>query len=170
VTVQRRIQDPNFCFDCTNNDRIEGINDATLYIVKLNGMYALPKGFNVSANLQIQQGDNRNIEFDGVPSGYRSGGISATSGNPLTLGSLDFTVDPYGTNREPMVHLLDAQVTKAFDIRGGQNRVNLIFSVFNVLNANTVRGYENQYNDVDFGEVTSILAPRVARIQASISF
>ena len=170
ITVQRRIQDPNFCFDCTNNDKIQGINDATLYLVKLNGMYALPKGFNVSANLQIQQGQSRGIGFDGPPSGYRSGGISSTSGNPLTLGSATFTAYEFGTFREPMVHLLDAQVTKTIDLRGGRNRLSLIFSVFNVLNANTVRGLENDLNDSDFGEVTSILAPRVARIQASISF
>ena len=43
-------------------------------------------------------------------------------------------------------------------------------SVFNVLNANTVRGYRNDLNNTNFGEVTSILAPRVARIQASITF
>ena len=170
ITVQRRVQEPNFCFDCTNNDKVEGINDATLYLVKINGMYSLPGGWNASANLQIQQGQNRNVEFDGPPSGFRSGGISSFSGNPLTLGSVDFTTDPFGTHREPMVHLLDAQVTKTFDLRGGQNRLNLIFSVFNVLNANTVRGYRNNLSQTRFGDVTSILAPRVARIQASITF
>jgi hypothetical protein len=133
-------------------------------------MYAFPGGWNASANLQMAQGDNRNVEFDGPPSGFRSGGISSFSGNPLTLNSLDFTVDPYGTHREPMEHLLDAQVTKSIDLRGGRNRLNLVFSVFNVLNANTIRGYRNNMTQSRFGEVTSILAPRVARIQAAITF
>jgi hypothetical protein len=172
ITVQKRIEDPDFCFDCTNLDKTFGINDITKYIVKLNGSYALPGGWNASANLQMAQGQNRNITIDGPPSGYRSGGISSTTGNPLTLGGqgLNFTVNPYGTEREPLEHLLDAQVTKSFDLRGGRNRLNLVMSVFNVLNANTVRGYRNNQSLSNFGEVTSILAPRVARIQAAISF
>ena len=55
-------------------------------------------------------------------------------------------------------------------MRGGQNRLNLIFSVFNVLNANTIRSYDNNMSRTNFGDVNSILAPRVARIQASITF
>jgi hypothetical protein len=170
VTVQRRIQEPRFCFDCSNNDKIEGINDATLYLVKLNGMYALPGGWNASANFQLKQGQNRSVNFDGPRQGTRSGGISSISGNPLTLGNMSFTAYDFGTVREPTEHLLDAQVTKTFDLRGGRNRLSLIFSVFNVLNANTARAYQNDLNNVNFDNVTSILAPRVARIQASITF
>jgi len=170
LTVQRRIDDPDFCFDCTNQNKSFGINNQTLWILKLSGMYALPKGFNASANLQMQQGPNRGIQFDGPPDGYRSGGISSTSGNPLTLDDVRLTAYEVGTFREPMVHLLDAQVTKSIDLRGGRNRLSLIMSVFNVLNANTVRGYNNNLNSSNFDNVTSILAPRVARVQASITF
>jgi hypothetical protein len=170
LTVQRRIDDPDFCFDCTNQNKTFGINNQTLWLLKLNGMYALPKGFNVSANLQMQQGENREIEFEGLPDGIRSGGISSTTGNPLTLDGLDFTAYDFGTFREPMVHLLDAQVTKAFELRGGKNRLSLIASVFNVLNANTIRAFNNDLNSSNYDRVTSILAPRVARIQASITF
>jgi hypothetical protein len=172
ITVQKRIEDPDFCFDCTNLDKTFGINDITKYIVKLNGSYALPGGWNASANLQMAEGANRNVVIDGPPSGYRSGGISPTTGNPLFLGgnATDFTVYSFGSEREPLEHLLDAQVTKSFDLRGGRNRLNLVLSVFNVLNANTVRGYRNNQSLSNFGEVTSILSPRVARIQAAISF
>ena len=170
ITVQRRIDDPNFCFDCTNNDKNEGFNNQTLYVVKLNGMYAFPGGWNASANLQIQEGGNRGIEFEGPPDGFRSGGISPNTGNPLTLDEVEFDAYPVRTVLEPVQHLLDAQVTKSFDLRGGRNRLNLIFSVFNVLNANTARSFENDLNDNDFGDITSILPPRVARVQASITF
>jgi hypothetical protein len=170
LTVQRRIDDPDFCFDCTNLDKRFGINNQTLWILKMSGMYALPKGFNVSANLQMQQGQNRTIAFDGPPDNFRSGGISSFSGNPLTLGDVRLNAYTVGTFREPTVHLLDAQVTKTFDMRGGKNRLSLIASVFNVLNANTVRGYNNNLNSSNYDNVTSILSPRVARIQASITF
>jgi len=170
LTLQRRIDDPEFCFDCTNLDKRFGINNQTAWILKLNGMYALPGGWNASANLQMQQGQNRSINFDGPDDGFRSGGISSTSGNPLTLDGFSFTAHDFGTVREPTVHLLDAQVTKTFDLRGGRNRLSLMLSVFNVLNANTSRAFINDLNSSRFDEVTSILAPRVARVQASITF
>ena len=170
TTIQSTKTPNDYCFNCTNVDKTEGRNTSTLYIVKLNGMYAFPGGWNASANLQIQQGGNRGIFFDGPPSGFRSGGISSTTGNPLTLGSQTFTAYPLRSQLEPVQHLLDAQVTKSFDLRGGQNRLNLIFSVFNVLNSNTARAFNNDLNSTNFDNVTSILAPRIARIQASITF
>jgi hypothetical protein len=173
VTLQRTVTNNLDCttlsngrpvWDCTGREQLEGRSRGTEYIVKLNGMYALPMGVNASANLQIQQGQNRNITFDGPPSGFRSEGVGDT------LGAINLVAYPYGTEREPLVHLLDAQVTKVFDMRGGRNRLNLIFSVFNVLNANTVRAFNNDLNSSNFDTVTGILAPRVARIQASITF
>jgi hypothetical protein len=133
-------------------------------------MYALPGGWNASANLQMQTGAIRTISFNGPRNGFRSGGISSTSGNPLTLNAVNFTAYERGSVRHPTVHLLDAQVTKSIDLRGGKNRLSLIVSVFNVLNANTVRGRTNALNNTNFDVVSSILAPRVARIQASITF
>jgi len=168
ITVQKSTTDPDFCFDCTNVNRTEGLNTGTLYLVKLNGMYAFPGGWNASANLQLQQGGNRGINFDGPQT--RSGGLNSTGTATLNLGSTSFTAYDYGTVRYPMVSLLDAQVTKSFDLRGGQNRLNLIFSVFNVMNANTIRSQNNDLNNTNYDVVTNILAPRVARIQASITF
>jgi hypothetical protein len=176
ATVQASVTDPDFCayrnneFDCTNVNRTEGLNTGTKYLVKLNGMYALPRGWNVSANLQIKQGQNRGIGFDGPQT--RSGGLNAAGTSVLSLGSgaVTFTAYDHGTRREPLEHLLDAQVTKSFDLRGGRNRLSLIFSVFNVLNANTVRGLRNDLNNTNFGEITSILSPRIGRVQASITF
>jgi hypothetical protein len=168
ATIQKRIQNPNFCFDCTNNDKLQGFNDITQYIIKLNGMYAFPRGWNASANLQVLQGDNRTIVFDGPPSGFRSQGVDA-NGNPRTLGAVTFTAYPVRTQLEPMRHLLDAQVSKSFDL-SGRYGLDLTFSVFNVLNANTVQAFRNDLNNTNFGQVTSILAPRVARIMATVLF
>jgi hypothetical protein len=164
ITLQSRTQTPNFCLDCTNNDKIEGINDITAYIVKLNGMYLLPGGWRASANLQVQQGQDRAIFFDGPPSGYRSNGIGSL------LGAVSFTAYDYGTNREPLQHLLDAQVAKSFDLRGGPGSLSVTASVFNILNGNPVRGTNTDLNSVSFGQINAILAPRVARIQATLRF
>jgi hypothetical protein len=176
ATVQTNVTDRDFCvyrnneYDCTNSDKSVGLNTGTLFLVKLNGMYALPGGWNASANLQIKQGQNRSIGFDGPQT--RSGGLNSSGTSLLTLpnSAVTFQAYEYGTNREPLEHLLDAQVTKSFDLRGGKNRLSLIFSVFNVLNANTVRGLRNDLNNTNFGEITSILSPRIGRIQASITF
>jgi len=168
ITVQQNVTDPDFCFDCTNVDKSEGLATGTRYLIKINGMYAFPGGWNASANLQIQQGGNRGINFDGPST--RSGGLNSSGTSLLNLGGTSFTAYPYGTVRYPQVHLLDAQLTKSFDLRGGQNRLNLIFSVFNVTNANTIRSQTNDLNSTNFDVVSNILAPRVARIQASITF
>jgi hypothetical protein len=136
--------------------------------MKLNGMYALPKGFNASANLQVQEGGNRGIFFDGPQT--RSAGLNAAGTILLSLTALNFTAYESGSQRLPLVHLLDAQVTKSIDLRGGKNRLSLIFSAFNVLNANTIRGRNNDLNSANYDRVTSILSPRVGRVQASITF
>jgi hypothetical protein len=164
ITLQSRRQTPNFCFDCTNNDKIEGINDITAFIVKFNGLYLFPDGWRASANLQIQQGQNQNTFFDGPPSGYRSGGIGSR------LGAVSFTAYEFGTKREPLQHLLDAQVAKSFELRGGSQSLSVTVSAFNILNANTVRGSNTNLNSLSFGQINDILAPRVARIQVSFRF
>ena len=174
ATVQENVTNPDYCTDCTNVNRREGFNTGTAYLIKLNGMYALPGGWNVSANLQMKQGQNRGISFDGPPTDYRSNGLGEEGYSNVPgadgLGAVSFTAYDYGTEREPLEHLLDAQVTKSFDLRGGQNRLSLIFSVFNVLNANTIRGLNNDLNSSNFGQINSILSPRIGRVQASITF
>jgi hypothetical protein len=169
LTVQDR-KDHNITTigDRSNDDKFEGKTTGTHYIMKLNGMYALPKGFNASANLQVQEGGNRGIFLDGPQT--RSGGLNAAGTALLNLGALNFTAYENGSQRLPLVHLLDAQVTKSIDLRGGKNRLSLIFSAFNVLNANTIRGRNNDLNSANYDRVTSILSPRVGRVQASITF
>jgi hypothetical protein len=137
---------------------------ASAFIVKFNGLYLFPDGWRASANLQIQQGQNQNTFFDGPPSGYRSGGIGSR------LGAVSFTAYEFGKKREPLQHLLDAQVAKSFELRGGSQSLSVTVSAFNILNANTVRGSNTNLNSLSFGQINDILAPRVARIQVSFRF
>jgi hypothetical protein len=84
--------------------------------------------------------------------------------------AVSFTAYEFGTKREPLQHLLDAQVAKSFELRGGSQSLSVTVSAFNILNANTVRGSNTNLNSLSFGQINEILAPRVARIQVSFRF
>jgi hypothetical protein len=163
------------CLDCTNIrpvNLLDGYNTDNRFVAKLNGGYTLPKGFNLSANVNIQDGGARGI-FYRAPNrinNQRFGGFSPTTGNRQTLGAFDFRVEPIGTTHLPTLTMMDAQMDKTFRI--GRNRLALTATVFNVFNVATIRGYSSGRLDqaTQFTRVSSIVAPRVFRAMLKWSF
>ena len=59
---RRTYEDPEF--DQTNNLMQLGFNSQVRYVVKFNGAVQLPKGFTLSQNTIIQEGNSRAISFN----------------------------------------------------------------------------------------------------------
>jgi hypothetical protein len=160
-----RDYESDFTLDRTNIvpvNLVDGYNRDIRYVIKLNGLVSLPKGFNASVTSNIQDGGARGI-FYRAPSrisSNRNGG----------LGTFDFRVEPIGTTHQPTLTMTDLQVDKSF--RFGRNRLNLTWTLFNVFNVATIRGYASGRLDqtAAFSRVSSIVPPRVFRVMARWSF
>ena len=75
---RRTYDDPEY--DQTNNNMQFGYNGQVRYVVKFNGAVQLPKGFTLSQNTIIQEGNARTISFNA--SGLcRSGGLRTNGTN-----------------------------------------------------------------------------------------
>ncbi len=99
---------------------------------------------------------------------YRSVLVSATvEGVPLAQGPVEILAEPQGAAIQPSVHLLDLRVEKSF-LLGNAGRLDLLFDVFNSLNANTATEISSRRGA--FGAVFEVLPPRVARIGVRYRF
>jgi hypothetical protein len=158
-------------FDLTNLALEEGYNAQIKYVAKLAGMFTLPGAWNVSGNMNIQQGSTRTIVYRAPNriSGQRFGGFDATTGARLNLGTFDFRVEPAGSTHLPTLSILDLQIDKAFRI--GRNRFNFTATLFNSFNVATVRSYSsNRLDQSTFTRVSGIVPPRVGRFMLRWSF
>ena len=89
---------------------------------------------------------------------------------------MNILLQPTNSLRLPAVRQLDLHVDKAIGF-GRQRRVSLNFDVFNVLNNNVVRAKIERQNTsatasvgARANDVSTILAPRVARFGLKINF
>ncbi len=91
-----------------------------------------------------------------------------TSPNRGVLGSAVVDIGRYGSERYPTVSRLDWQIDRM--VRAG--RVNLVpvLNVSNVLNSNAVLARNRVQNTSSADDVTRIVAPRLVRIGASVTF
>ena len=125
-----------------------------------NGMYQLPRGFNVGANWVLRQGYAMPYFRDNVPTG------DVLSGNKSVL-----VVDDVSRFRLPAVSSLDVRIEKGFTI----DRFNLLFDldIFNLANSATVLG--RQYNlrltgPTGFDQILEVMNPRILRLGARVNF
>jgi hypothetical protein len=125
------------------------------------GLYQLPKGFDVGANLFGHQGY-------AVPYYLRiSGGLD---------GALRVLATPaVDTNRYDNLWDFDLRVAKDIKLgralsMGGPFAINLAADLFNVMNSNTVTARTRQANASSFLTVNEILSPRILRVTASFKF
>jgi hypothetical protein len=150
---------------------------------KVLGTYDAPLGLKLSTAYRPQIGEahNRTIRVDCdrlVPVGQT---CAQAVGRAPTQGSFDLTVEPEGShdNFYPTVHLVDFSVGKEFSLeRIGKISAN--FQLFNALNSNTVRGWTTTSSTTNnpgdttlvptFRRATSILNPRIFRLQAQWKF
>jgi hypothetical protein len=167
VTIQ---DNPGFLLEgsaaCTNPTGCEyqdGRSTISRYVFKAQGSYTLPWDIAASANFNMNQGATRTLSINGPGAVY--GGTTGTiTYNTLTQANVD-------TFRFDAVKLLDIGVQKTFRIGGGRNRVKLMLDGFNMFNVNTIQSYVSGNQSVaGFTQPSTIVAPRVFRFGASLSF
>jgi hypothetical protein len=125
------------------------------WLFKLSGLYNLPADINVSAFYNARQG----YPFEqGILSPSRANG-----GNTVFI-----VLDPIGDNRLPNYQNLDLHVDKRF--RFGQASLLPSLDVFNVMNFNTIQAIRGTQNAANANQIQAILAPRVVRIGARLTW
>ena len=151
----------------------DGNNNSTSfarYVVKVNGLYALPWGINASGNLNIVDGNARTLTVNG-PGRTVYGGVTSTGAAAPKLSYSTLEFQPRASTRLSPTKLLDLSVQKSFTFRGGKNRLKLMLDCFNVFNINTILGYSSQtLGRSTFNSPSSIVPPRVFRVGAQIVF
>ena len=159
--------------DQTNNNMQFGYNGQVRYVVKFNGAVQLPKGFTLSQNTIIQEGNARTISFNAPI--CRSGGLRAnnTAAPCLETGNnppVAFQAEPTGTTHLPATMLTDLALSKQFRFARGR-AITFDVTMFNLFNVNTIRSYtSNNLSQGTFTRVSSIVPPRVVRVFARLQF
>jgi hypothetical protein len=116
--------------------------------------YTLPHGFQLSSYYRAQSG---------VP-GARTEVFSSKS---LLQGSVTRRMGEFGSQRGPVLGVLNVKVAKIFKI-GERVQFEPDFELFNVLN--TSAATSTSYLTSTFNHITGVVSPRIARIGARLSF
>jgi hypothetical protein len=120
-----------------------------------NGLYELPKGFEVAGALYGRQGYLRPIIVR----------LSAGADGPVrVLGTPNID-----DNRYPSLWNLDLRLAKNVML-GGRRKLMLAADLFNVFNSNTELNRVRQANAASFNRLDEILSPRILRFGARFSF
>jgi len=123
---------------------------------KLSGMYQFPWGINFAANF------NGHSSFSYNPyilTGNRTGGQAGVA----------IFLNPSNALRYPALFQTDLHVDKTLGF-GGNRRISLNFDWFNLMNNNVVLGQVERLNQSTAGNITTMLAPRVARFGLKVNF
>jgi hypothetical protein len=123
--------------------------------VNFNAMYQLPAGFEIAGNLFGRQGYPKPVFLQ------------------LDTGALDGTLNVLAVSEVDEIRLknlwdLDVRLAKSLRIRGAS--ITLAGEVFNVLNANTELYRNPSATSATFNRLDEILAPRIARVSARLTF
>jgi carboxypeptidase family protein/TonB-dependent receptor-like protein len=145
--------------DPTNHEFINGFEDGTRngkWVGKISGMYQFPWGITAAAKIEghTSYPYNRNIL-----SPNRTG----------SLGTVSILVEPNNSRRYPTLYEADIHADKAFGF-GSSRRFSLNFDLFNITNSNTILARVVRQNSSTGNNVTTILAPRVARFGIKVNF
>ena len=157
--LRRRRRAPNELNDPNNSLNfprgIEGTDSA--YAFRLAGSYIAPWEINISGSF---------IWNDGYP--YQSQyAITRTIFPTLTRSSQTIRLTERGDERLPDVKMMDLRVSRSF--RFGGRQVTPLFEIFNLGNADTVTGVNNNVGNT-YLRPTEILSPRILRLGVSIDF
>lgn len=126
------------------------------WIFRVSGMVEVPFGFNLAA-------------FYNARSGYPFIATIQTPTRPFSGGTANVYLDVLGDNRLPNFQNVDFRIDRPFTLFG---RVKVVpaLDIFNLLNENTslsVRGTQNASNA---NQISSLLAPRVLRFGARVTW
>lgn len=133
--------------------------------IKIQGLWQGPWGINISGYYRYLDGTRwarviRSIDL----------GLS------LPQGTVSIWAEPRGSRKLPPLEIFDLRVEKTFNLKG--TKLGLFADVFNVLNANTATDVWTESSrsttvagkKVYFGQTTSIMDPRIARIGIRFQF
>lgn len=133
---------------------------------KLQGLWQGPWGINISGYYRYLDGTRwtRLIR-------------SLDLGLSLPQGTVTIYAEKRGSRKLPPLKILDLRVEKSFNILSGR-KLGLFVDIFNVFNANTATGVWAESSrsttvagkTVYFGQTTSIMDPRIARIGIRFDF
>jgi hypothetical protein len=136
------------------NDDVFAINDTWAWEARADANYRLPWDINASVNVR-------------AASGAKGQRTQTFSDARLLQGTVTQRVEEFGAQHGPVVPVTSFRLSKKFRPTA-RYAVDLNFSVFNLINSSAPVAIS--YLSGTFGRVTDILAPRVARIGAQLSF
>ncbi len=151
--------DPTNHISITGADYINGYEDSSRsgrWVGKLSGLFQFPWGINAAANYNGHTSFPLNTN---IVSGNRTG----------SLGTATVYLQPFNTLRYATLHQLDVHVDKTLGF-GKQRRVALNFDLFNIMNNNVILGQTTRQNTSTANNITTLLAPRVARFGVKVNF
>jgi hypothetical protein len=128
----------------------------TRWQVKINGMYQLPLGFNVSGFLTIREGYVLPVRLE-----QYSKADNTESVYPF--------VKTFGSERLPTFWMADFRIEKVLPI-GDYGSISVIADIFNLFNSNTVLGRETILNYSTAFQPLEIINPRVFRLGVRFRF
>ena len=155
--------------DRTLDDNVQSPNDefflfdeTTSWNATASGVYNFPGDVTAAVNFQSRSGvyGQRTVRFSRTDP---DGGPSINQ-----LGNVVLRVAPFGDLRTGTMNVLSIRGTKYFRLGGGA-RAGINFDVFNLLNSGEAVSTEYRSGGA-FGEIQSILAPRIARISFDFRF
>ncbi|HTL43068.1 MAG TPA: carboxypeptidase regulatory-like domain-containing protein [Vicinamibacterales bacterium] len=170
LTLQKLVPHTVYTTNPTGLDYTDGISTLASYVFKAQGSYTFKWNITAAANFNMNQGDTRTLIIPGPGSVY--GGTSGTiryDFNSSNRNTLRF--EPADSVRYDPVKLLDLSLAKAFEFRGGKNRVKVMLDGFNMFNDNTVLAYGSpNITKIGYTQPTTIVAPRVFRLGLAVNF
>jgi len=134
---------------------IDNVFINSTWVVKAAGMYTLPWEINLGASYNGREG-------------YLMPQFLLSPSRPNRGGSVRIYLDPWGDVRLPTFQTLDVKVDKTFNI--GKLKVIPSMDVFNLMNSNVVMARRIQQNSPTANNISGIVAPRVIRFGARVTW
>lgn len=131
-----------------------GLDNSTMHIIKLQGIWYAPLGIILGANYLGRSGYQYSAYFQ-----YNMGGAQ---------GIISFPAEKPDSRRMPFLHYLDIKIGKDFNIKS--SKLSLFVDLYNALNLNQTTSIYANYSSSLFGRVIGIQTARLAQFGARIQF
>ena len=126
------------------------------WVAKLGGMYQFPWLVTAAANFIGQSGSPLNPYLQ-------------SPNRTSSLGTVNVLIDQVNSQHYANYYQLDLHVDKAVRL-GASRKITLNADLFNAFNNNVVLVQQERLNTATAGNITTLLAPRVARFGVKVSF
>ncbi len=138
----------------TPNQAYFGLNGTWDWVFKASGTYELRYGFRLAAFYNYLAGtpNYRTVLFTGIPQ----------------LGSVTVPVEPFGSERNPPINLLNLRLGKIFPFKD-RYKIETALDVFNVFNSNAATSV-SYLTGPTYKSISAITPPLIARLGATFSF